>query len=74
MHHTTIACRNVISFLFEIKTCFFVCNLILGSCFGVQKDLAEKLFFPRNHRGGIYPPSPPTRNKLDLIPRKIGLT
>ena len=43
---------------FEIETWFFVCNRILGSYLGVQKELGKKLFFPRNPRGGIYAPPP----------------
>ena len=37
----------------------------------MQKELGENLFFPRNHRGGIY--APPTWNKLYQSPRGIGL-
>ena len=33
---------------------FLVCSPILDSCLSVQKELGKKLFFPRNHRGGIY--------------------
>ena len=56
--HTAILKRPPFFLLFEVETWFLVCNPILGSCLSVQKELGKKLFFPRNHRGGIYPPPP----------------
>ena len=51
----------------------FLCNTILGSSFGVQKDLAKNLFFLEIIGGGhIYVP-PPVWNKLYQSPRGIGL-
>ena len=44
---------------FEVETRFLVCSPILDSCLSVQKELGKKLFFPKNHRGGIYPPPRP---------------
>ena len=54
--HLTILKRPPFFCFFEVGTCFFVCNPILGSCSGVQNELGKKLGFPRNHRGGIFPP------------------
>ena len=37
--------HSAIFLFFQVGTCFFVCNSILGSCFGVQKELGKTLFF-----------------------------
>ena len=58
---------------FEVETYFLACKPIFGSTRGVQKELDKNLFFPRNHRGGIYPP-PPAWNKLYQRSRGIGLS
>ena len=59
--HSAILKRRPFFLFFEVGTCFFVSNPILGSCFGVQKELGKKHFF-LEIIGGAYMP-PPTRVK-----------
>ena len=54
--HSAILKQPPFFCFFEVETWFLVGNPILDSCLSVQKELGKKLFFPRNHRGGIYAP------------------
>ena len=56
--HSSILKRPPFFLFFEINPYSLVCNPIFGSSRGVQKELGKNLFFPRNHRGGIYAPPP----------------
>ena len=57
---------------FEIQTYFLVCNPILGSSLGVQKELGKNLFF-LEIMGWAYMPTP-AWNKLYQSPHGIGLS
>ena len=55
--HSAILKRPPFFLFFQVETWFLVCDPILGSCLSVGKELGKNLFFPRNHKRGIYAPA-----------------